>query len=166
MPNVKSIHKLSISKARVFLTKLDRMLLPGEVVCVQRQEIKYPNARRKKAEWVPVYALVPWELFEQMWEVTNTIEDKLQMMEFIKFMKDNSKTHVFTDILRKLYTTQGYYDTEDDFDKDDPIPAAPVVEEPVAEKPKKEYPLWKNRRKRKAKSKPRSKSKTKVVSDS
>ena len=138
MPKVRSVKKLSITKAVTMLNKLDRIMLPGEVVCIERTELSSYRDKKKKSEKVPIFALVPWELFEQMLEVTNTIEDKLQMMEFIKFMKDNSKTHVFTDVLRKLYTSQGYYETEDDFE----IPAI---------KEEEELPLWEKRSNKRSK---------------
>ena len=102
---------MNITETRKLLTKMDRLLAPGEVLCIRRRSLA-DRRNKKKGEQVPLFALVPWDMFEQMLEISITVEDKLQMLEFAKFMKDNSKTHIFTDLFKKFYTQQGYYDEE------------------------------------------------------
>ena len=114
MPKIARIQKMKMTEARKVLTKLDRLLAPNEIVCIERKTCKVLGSSPENDYYVPVYAVVPWDMFEQMYEIMSTVEDKLQMLEFTKFMKDRTKTHVFTDIFRKFYTQQGYYEPDEE----------------------------------------------------
>ena len=118
MKKIKKITRVPVTKAKELLSRFEFMMTSGEILCITKNVALTLEEKKIKREtgipFRPMYALIPWTVFEEMYEITSTVENPLQMLEFIKFVKDNNKTHVFTDILSKYYTEYGIYEASED----------------------------------------------------
>ncbi len=98
---VSSIQVIPLTEARKLLTRFAKIMQPREII-----QITVLNT--------PTFALIPWSMFQDMFEIVQTVEDPLVMQEFAAFMRDKSKPHPFSDVMRPYYTKTSIFDKYDE----------------------------------------------------